>query len=69
MQSLSEITIIFIYLRQKQKCALNEKQRTEMGAYVKNTNNLARMLGKMKYFATVSLSLSLSLIAPPLFSF
>ena len=68
---MSKITIIFIYLPPKQNSALNEKQRTEMGAYVKNTNNLARMLGKMKYFATLSLSLSLSLslIAPPIFSF
>lgn len=65
---MSEITIIFIYLRPKQNSALNEKQRTKMGAYVKNINNLSQMFGKMKYFATLSLSLSLSLIAPPIFS-
>ena len=64
---MSEITIIFIYLRPKQNSALNEKQRTKMGAYVKNTNILAETFGRMKYFAT--LSLSLSLIAPPIFSF
>ena len=29
-----------------------------MGAYVKNINNLSQMFGKMKYFATLSLSLS-----------
>ena len=32
-----------------------------MGAYVKNINNLPQTFGKMKYFATLSLSLSLSL--------
>ena len=32
-----------------------------MGAYVKNINNLSQTFGKMKYFATLSLSLSLSL--------
>lgn len=31
-----------------------------MGAYVKNINNLSQMFGRMKYFATLSLSLSLS---------
>ena len=61
MQSLSKITIIFIYLRQKQKGALNEKQRTEMGANVKKTNNLTGRFGRMNNFATLSLSLSLSL--------
>ena len=66
---MSEITIIFIYLSPKQNSALNEKQRTKMGAYVKNINNLSQIFGKMKYFATLSLSLSLSLIAPPIFSF
>ena len=69
VQNMSKITIIFIYLRPKQNCALNEKQRTKMGAYVKNINNLSQMFGEMKYFATLSLSLSLSLIAPPIFSF
>ena len=70
MQSLSKITIIFIYLRQKQKGALNEKQRTKMGANVKNTNNLTGRFGRMNNFATLSLSLSLSLslCAPPIFS-
>ena len=58
---MSEITIIFIYLRPKQNSALNGKQRTKMGAYVKNINNLSQTFGKMKYFATLSLSLSLSL--------
>ena len=66
---MNEITIIFIYLPPKQNSALNEKQRTKMGAYVKNINNLPQTFGKMKYFATLSLSLSLSLIAPPIFSF
>lgn len=51
---MSEITIIFIYLRPKQNSALNEKQRTKMGAYVKNTNILAETFGRMKYFATLS---------------
>ena len=32
-----------------------------MGAYVKNINNLSQTFGRMKYFATLSLSLSLSL--------
>ena len=58
---MSEITIIFIYLRPKQNSALNGKQRTKMGAYVKNINNLSQTFDKMKYFATLSLSLSLSL--------
>lgn len=68
---MSEITIIFIHLRPKQNSALNEKQRTKMGAYVKNINNLSQTFGNMKYFATLSfsLSLSLSLVAPPIFSF
>lgn len=30
-----------------------------MGAYVKNINNLSQTFGNMKYFATLSLSLSL----------
>lgn len=38
-----------------------------MGAYVKNINNFPKTFGEMKYFAT--LSLSLSLIAPLIFSF
>ena len=58
---MSKITIIFIYLRLKQNSALNEKQRAKMGTYVKNINNLSQTFGKMKYFATLSLSLSLSL--------
>lgn len=29
-----------------------------MGAYVKNINNLSQTFGRMKYFATLSLSLS-----------
>ena len=58
---MSDITIIFIYLPPKQNSALNEKQRTKMGAYVKNINNLPKTFGEMKYFATLSLSLSLSL--------
>lgn len=57
---MSEITIIFIYLPAKQNSALNEKQKRKMGAYVKNINNLSKMFGKMKYFANLSLSLSLS---------
>ena len=32
-----------------------------MGAYVKNINNFPKTFGEMKYFATLSLSLSLSL--------
>lgn len=51
---MSEITIIFIYLRPKQNSALNEKQKRKMGAYVKNINNLSQMFGRMKYFATLS---------------
>lgn len=31
-----------------------------MGVYVKNINNLSQTFGEMKYFATLSLSLSLS---------
>lgn len=58
---MSEITIIFIYLHPKQNSALNGKQRTKMGAYVKNINNLSQTFGRMKYFATLSLSLTLSL--------
>ena len=37
------------------------KNRTKMGAYVKNINNLSPIFGEMKCFATLSLSLSLSL--------
>ena len=39
-----------------------------MGAYVKNINNLPQTFGKMKYFATLSLSLSLSSHRPYLAS-
>lgn len=39
-----------------------------MGAYVKNINNLSQTFGNMKYFATLSLSLSLSLHRPYLAS-
>ena len=65
---MSEITIIFIYLRPKQNGAFNEKQRTKMGVYVKNINNLSQTFGEMKYFATLSLSLSLSSHRPYLAS-
>ena len=53
--------IIFIYLHSKQKSVLNDETENGMGANVKNTNILAGKFGKMKYFATLSLSLSLSL--------
>lgn len=56
-----EITIISLTLRLKKISALNEEQRKEMGVSVKNSNILVQMLGRMKYFATLSLSLSLSL--------